>query len=594
MISNTFRRRRTNLHASPWVIIGSVGILLIVVVVLAYQNYSREKKYMSQILTEKGAAIIKAVEAGARTGMMGMMWGGQQVQSLIEETAQLSDVFYITVANQQGLVLASSNRGLIGTQMSGVLAEKERDQAEATNWRYKRIDDQSNAFEVYRSFRPITHRETWMGGRMHQMMQGRRMMMGADNDWWPHSAGGDSNQIILVGLNPQPFEEGRKEDLRNTAIISGVLILLGLAGFISMFWMQGYRSAKKTLQDESAIKDQVVTSLPVGLIATDKDGRIAFYNSAAERITGLDLAQARGKEPDSVLPSHLCGLKESLDLGEPISEKEMECEFTANKIVPVSISASQIINEEGQFVGQVLIIRDLGEVRRLQAEIRRKEKLAAIGGLAAGVAHEIRNPLSSVKGIASYYKSKFEDGSKDKEMAGVMIEEVDRLNRVISELLEFAGPTKLNRKPSNMNELLKHSAQLVEQEAAAKKISMQLNLTPESVEADVDPDRLTQCFLNLFLNGLQAMESGGVLSVSSSTSESGKVIIDIRDSGPGISAEDQNKIFDPYFTTKPKGTGLGLAIVHKIIEVHEGQIKVRSTIGTGTVFSIVLPSVPAK
>ncbi|MGB3225122.1 MAG: ATP-binding protein, partial [Desulforhopalus sp.] len=524
------------------------------------------------------------------TGMMGMMWGGQQVQTLIEETAQLSDVFYITVANRQGLVMASSNRGLIGTQMSGNFDEKGLDQPEATNWRYKRIDDQSNAFEVYRSFRPITHRETWMGGRMHRMMQGRNMMMGADNDWWPHSAGGDSDQIILVGLNPQPFEEGRKEDIRNTAIISGVLILLGLAGFISMFWMQGYRSAQKTLQDESAIKDQVVTSLPVGLIATDKEGKIAFYNSAAERITGLDLAQARGKETDSILPSHLCGLRKSLDFGEPIFEKEMECEFTANKIVPVSISASQIINEENQFVGQVLIIRDLGEVRRLQAEIRRKEKLAAIGGLAAGVAHEIRNPLSSVKGIASYYKSKFEDGSKDKEMAGVMIEEVDRLNRVISELLEFAGPTKLNRKPSNMNELLKHSVQLVEQEAAAKKIRMQLNLTSDPVEAYVDPDRLTQCFLNLFLNGLQAMESSGVLSVSSSTGETGKVVIDVRDDGPGISAEDMNKIFDPYFTTKPKGTGLGLAIVHKIIEAHEGQIKVRSTIGLGTVFSVVLPA----
>jgi two-component system sensor histidine kinase HydH len=175
-----------------------------------------------------------------------------------------------------------------------------------------------------------------------------------------------------------------------------------------------------------------------------------------------------------------------------------------------------------------------------------------------------------------------------------MIEEVDRLNRVISELLDFAGPTKLNRRPSNMNELLKHSARLVEQEAAAKKIRMQLNLTSESVEADVDPDRLTQCFLNLFLNGLQAMESGGVLSVSSSKSKSGKVIIDIKDSGPGISAEDLNKIFDPYFTTKPKGTGLGLAIVYKIIEVHEGQIKVRSTIGLGTVFSVALPLVPAK
>lgn len=589
MISKTSRRSRTSLHTSPWIIIGSVGILLIVVVVLAYQNYSREKKYMSRILSEKGAAIIKAVEAGARTGMMGMMWGGQQVQTLLEETARLPDVFYISVVDRNGLVLASSNRSLIGTQMSGGPSEKGLDQPDSTNWRYKRIDDQRNAFEVYRSFRPVSHRDTWMGDRMRQMMQGRGRMMEPDNDWCMPSASGDSDQIILVGLDPQPFEEGRKEDIRNTAIISGVLILLGLAGFISMFWMQGYRSAKKSLQDTSAIKDQVVTSLPVGLIATDKDGKIAFYNSAAERITGLDLAQARGKESDTVLPRHLCGLKESLDLGESISEKEMECEFTENKIVPVSISASKIINEEGQFVGQVLIIRDLGEVRRLQDEIRRKEKLAAIGGLAAGVAHEIRNPLSSIKGIASYYKSKFEDGSEDKEMAGVMIEEVDRLSRVISELLEFARPTKLNRKLSDMNELLKHSTRLVEQEAAAKKVDIQLNLTSESIEADVDPDRLTQCFLNLFLNALQAMESGGRLTVSSSTGANGNVAIDIKDNGSGISAEDLSKIFDPYFTTKPKGTGLGLAIVHKIIEAHQGQIKVRSTIGQGTVFSIALP-----
>ncbi|MBU4597643.1 MAG: PAS domain-containing protein [Desulfarculus sp.] len=588
MNSKTIRRGRTRLHTSPWIIIGSVGILLIVVVILAYQNYSREKKYTSQILSEKGAAIIKAVEAGARTGMTGMMWGGRHVQTLLEETARLPDVFYISLVNRNGQVLASSNRGLIGTQLSGVLPEKGLDQPEAINWRYKRIDDQRNAFEVYRFFRPISHRDIWMGDRM------RQTMMGSDSDWCLPSASGDSDQIILVGLDSQPFEEGRREDIRNTVIIAGVLILLGLAGFVSMFWMQGYRLAKKSLQDTSAIRDQIVSSLPVGLIATDKNGKIAFHNSAAERIAGLDLTQARGKALDTFLPSNLCGLRESLVLGESISEKQMECEFTQNKIVPVSISASKIINEEGQFVGQVLIIRDLGEVRRLQDEIRRKEKLAAIGGLAAGVAHEIRNPLSSIKGIASYYKSKFDDGSEDKEMAGVMIEEVDRMSRVISELLEFARPMKLNRKPSDMNELLKRSTRLVEQEAAAKKVKIQLNLTSDSVEADVDPDRLTQCFLNLFLNALQAMKSGGRLTVSSSAGVNENVAIDIKDNGSGISAEDLSKIFDPYFTTKPKGTGLGLAIVHKIIEAHQGQIKVRRALGQGTVFSITLPLTKVK
>ncbi|MDD2469163.1 MAG: ATP-binding protein, partial [Desulfobulbus sp.] len=284
-----------------------------------------------------------------------------------------------------------------------------------------------------------------------------------------------------------------------------------------------------------------------------------------------------------------CELKKLLDLGESVSEKEMECEFTLKKVVPVSISASKIINEEGEFVGRVFILRDLAEVRRLQDEIRRKEKLAAIGDLAAGVAHEIRNPLSSIKGIASYYKAKFADGSEDKEMAGVMIEETDRLNRVISELLEFARPSKLNLKLSDLNELLKHSARLIQQEATVKNIQIHLNLTPDAVEAEVDPDRLTQCFLNLYLNALQAMKNGGQLAIASATRVDGSVSIDIKDNGSGISTDDLSKIFDPYFTTKPKGTGLGLAIVHKIIEAHHGQIKARSIIGQGTVFSIILP-----
>jgi two-component system, NtrC family, sensor histidine kinase HydH len=448
MISKTTPGSRTGLVASPWIIIGSVGILLIVVVVLAYQNYSREKRYMSRILSEKGAAVIKAVEAGARTGMMGMMWGGRQVQTLIEETAQLPDVLHITVVDNEGLVLASSNRGLIGTRMDPDSPEEELDPSETVNWRIKNIDHRQQTFEVYRYFRPISDQDRWMRNRMGQMMHRRGMMTESHDDWYFSPSSGDKEQIMLVGLDPQPFEEGRREDIRNTVVISGVLILLGLAGFISMFWMYGYRSAKQSLQDASAIKDQVVTSLPVGLIATDKTGKIAFYNSAAEKITGFDLSQARGKDPDTVLPDHLCGVMKSLDRDELVSEKEMECEFVGGRLVPVSVSASKIINEEGQFVGKVMILRDLGEIRRLQDEIRRTEKLAAIGDLAAGVAHEIRNPLSSIKGIASYYKSKFENGSKDKEMAGVMIEEVDRLNRVISELIEFARPTRLNLKPA--------------------------------------------------------------------------------------------------------------------------------------------------
>jgi two-component system sensor histidine kinase HydH len=230
MIPKISHDSRWNLHTSPWVIIGSVGILLVVVVVLAAQNYSREKKYMSRILSEKGAAVIKAVEAGARTGMMGMMWGEQQVQTLIEETALQPDLLYITVTNRNGLVLASSNRELIGTQMNPSFFEVAPKLSETISWRFKDIDNQQQSFEVSRIFEPISSRDE---GKSR-----KGTMMEPDNDRCCLQEKADREQIILVGLDPKPFQDARREDIRNTTIISGVLVVLGLAGFISMLWMQ--------------------------------------------------------------------------------------------------------------------------------------------------------------------------------------------------------------------------------------------------------------------------------------------------------------------------------------------------------------------
>lgn len=581
MISKIKNSGRWSLHTSPWIIIGSVGILLIIVVAQAFQNYSREKKYMSRILAEKGVALIRAVEAGTRTGIMGMRWGKEQVQTLLEETSQLPDVQFLAVLDKNGLILAHSDRALINSNFNQSPPMIQLSSIGDSIWQVVDMQQYGRSFIVYSYFRPFS-------GSDKKTNQGRCMSMGQGEDWCFPSKNAEEDKMIIVGLNPKPFDDAQQEDILNTMIISGVLIILGLAGFISMFWMYTYRSTKRALQDTTAFADEVAISLPVGLIATNKDGKIAFYNSAAERITSIDLSEALGKDPENILPSHICGLREILNRGEIISEEEMECEFIEGKIVPVSISASKIINEEGQFVGQVLLLRDLGEERRLHDAIRHKEKLAAIGGLAAGVAHEIRNPLSSIKGIASYYKSKFEDGSEDKEMAGVMIEEVDRLSRAVSELLELARPAKLNIKSSNVNNLLEHSVRLIQREATAKNVHIQLNITADSLLVDIDPDRLSQSLLNLYLNALQAMPNGGQLTIDSSA-VGGAVRVDIRDSGAGICPEDLSKIFDPYFTTKSKGTGLGLAIVQKIIEAHHGIVKVRSSIGQGSVFSIILP-----
>jgi two-component system sensor histidine kinase HydH len=579
---------RTGLKTSPWLIIGAAAILLAIVLVGAIQNTRRDRRHMTQVLTAKGAALIRGVEAGARTGMMGFRWGGDEVQRLLEETAQLPDVQYMAVIDKDGTILAHSDPERVGQAFRAdrQLTHPGPDYQE--DWEIVDLEDGARVFEIHRIFKPLPpnwHRLKRQGGHM------MRWHMSTENDdrkdWFKPDD--RSSQIIIAGLDMSVFEESMAGDVRQTILISVILILLGFAGIVSLFWMQSYRAARKSLQDTSTVADNVVAHLPVGLIATDKTGRIAFFNGAAARMTGISQQEALGRTPETLLPDQLCGLQAFLDDGRTIVEKEMECRLDGHNRVPVSVSAARIVNEENQVLGHVLILRDLGEVRRLQDEIRRQEKLAALGGLAAGVAHEIRNPLSSIKGLATYFAGKFVEGSEDRHVAQVMTQEVDRLNRVISELLEFARPTDVKPHAVDVNELIRHSLKLVQQDTAAKGIEVVQQLDHHLCRAEIDPDRVSQCLLNLYLNAFDAMPEGGRMTVSSAMDEDQKILIAVTDTGGGIEAADMEKVFNPYFTTKPKGTGLGLPIIHKIIEAHGGRVQVDSTPGRGTRFELILP-----
>ncbi len=314
-----------------------------------------------------------------------------------------------------------------------------------------------------------------------------------------------------------------------------------------------------------------------------------MLNTAAEAIIGLSFDAVRGKFFDSILPTELVEVVSSLKNNERILDREMDCIFADGPSLPLSVTAARIVNDSGGFVGNVLLLIDLKEIKQLREAVKRKEKLAAIGGLAAGVAHEIRNPLSSIKGMASFFRDKFPDGSDDNEAASVMIKEVDRLNRVISELLEFARPSKMDLRPSDINTVLDHSVRLIRQDADLKNIKVELKTEKNLPDVMIDPDRFTQCLLNLYLNGIQSMTTGGELTVMSHSVEDQHVEVIVSDSGTGIPLEDLTHIFDPYFTTKPTGTGLGLAIVHKIVEAHDGKMSVHSGPNKGTIFTIQIP-----
>jgi signal transduction histidine kinase len=225
---------------------------------------------------------------------------------------------------------------------------------------------------------------------------------------------------------------------------------------------------------------------------------------------------------------------------------------------------------------------------RVEKELQRSERLAALGKMAAGVAHELRNPLSSIKGLAILLKSKFTGEEEGIEAATLLVQEVTRLNRSIEELLDYAKPAKLNKVTVDVNAIVKKTALLVEIDLEAQNISLDLNLTETLPAIEADDDKLNQVFLNLFLNGIQAMDSGGILTVSSHLKGKSVVVV-VEDTGSGIADENQQKVFDPYFTTKSDGTGLGLALSAKIIEEHEGKIVLSSRPGEGTRVEVVLP-----
>lgn len=586
--------------ASPWVVIGMSAILVMVVLVLALMNYNREKEYMSRVLIEKGAALIKSFEAGARTGMMGMFGQGANMQVLLEEIASQPDILYIAIVDPAGTILAHSDNDRIGRAFIAPDVLAGLDPNKEVQWRIEGQTGVPKAFEAYKLFLP-TQREGGHAGRGHMMMGRQRRQ---SNSWgWcaPGWMGGLSHErilnpeerpVIFIGMDVAPFEEAIAEDIKLTLTMSGILLLLGLGGVVSLFWMQSHLRSKKLLQDTQALTSEMVANIPEGIIVCGADGLITYINDIAIRLLGLDATHSEsmsGIPAADVLQSDIWTLRSRINDQQPVVEEEMDLDVGAEKKLPVSAVATNIVTEEGVLVGHMFMIRDLSQVKQLQEEVRKADRMAAIGHLAAGVAHEVRNPLSSIKGYATYFGMLFDEGSENRKAAEVMSAEVDRLNRVISELLEMARPAEINEKPTDIRELLESSLRLVKQEAENAGVTVSMDIAPEVGKVPVDPDRMTQAMINLYVNAIQAMESGGRLHVRARM-QGPRLVLEVADSGPGLPAEALPRVFDPYFTTKQTGTGLGLAIVNKIIEAHGGSVLVERTGPDGTTFAIILPA----
>lgn len=585
-------------NVSPWIIIGASAILVVVILTLAVMNYSHGKKYTVKILSEKGTALIRSFEAATRTGMMGWMGQEANIQRLIDETSALPDILYITIVDDKGIVLASSHKNLIGKKLLSPLSLKKLKASNTTKWRIIR-PDKNGAFEVYKNFTPVKSNigsHDRMESRHHMgMMHGRGRRN--QNDFFPGHrwrserrdlSNPQSNSIIFIGMDLQPFKKAVSEDISMTLTMSGTLLLLGLGGFVSLFWMNSHLRSRKLLQDSRAITEEIVENLPEAIIACSQKGEVIFINPAARQMLARDVFSP-GKTASDILPQKIVELGEHvMNAGTAIINREMNLKALSNREFPVSINISRIVTSENESIGMMYMIRDMTEVRRLQDRIRKADKLATIGQLAAGVAHEVRNPLSSIKGYATYFGSLFPENSENRKASEVMTSEVDRLNRVISELLEMARPADLKTRETEVASLVDSSLRLVRQEAQSASVKIETHHGDNVSKVKVDPDRLAQTLINLYVNAIQAMPEGGTLTVSTEQKDD-LLFISVSDTGKGLPESDLSRIFNPYYTTKPSGTGLGLAIVQKIVEAHDGRIEIEKTGPEGTTFKIVIP-----
>jgi two-component system, sporulation sensor kinase E len=337
----------------------------------------------------------------------------------------------------------------------------------------------------------------------------------------------------------------------------------------------------------------ILRSITSGVLTVGPDGSVATGNPAAERMLGMSEFEMVPRPIGSLFASD-GGI--SLDVAKvlagrlPLAMREATLQMASGREVHVQASTSRMRAVGGTVLGAVVTLEDVSDIKALTAQLIRADRLAAMGELTAGVAHEVRNPLGVIRASVQLLDDAKVDEARIHEAAEVIKQEIDRLDRVIKALLDFGRPSKPTLVRIDVNTVLEDVILFTNRFATQHGVRIEERLENELPDIYGDPDQLKQVFLNLVTNAIQAIGDAGGLIMIETRSEGDYVETTVTDDGPGISAHDLPKVFDPFFTKRAEGTGLGLTIVHRIIDEHEGHIEVESS-GAGTVFKVTLPAV---
>ena len=351
-------------------------------------------------------------------------------------------------------------------------------------------------------------------------------------------------------------------------------------------------AATQSLASLRALHERIVESIRSGLVTTDLEGRIYTFNKAAEEITGFAVESVRGKDASiffGEIKNHISDSVRASDAGEVNPRFEADCLTPEGVRLRLGFSIAPLFSESGNTTGTVITFQDLTQVRALEETSRRQDRLAAIGRMAASIAHEIRNPLAAMRGSIQMLRSEMDGVSSQTELMEIILRESDRLNRIITDFLNYARPRSITHTRVDVGELLhqtftllRHSPEILQTQSIEEEIPS------APLVAEADASQLKQVFWNLARNALQAMPEGGTLRARVDANSHSRLRIAFSDTGRGMSPDQVEHLFEPFSSTTG-GTGLGLSIVYQIIRDHGGTINVSSLEGQGTTITIELP-----
>lgn len=559
------KRNIKKFDVSLLVTITSIAVLAVISAIMVMTHFQKQEQRAQELFIEKGATLIRSFEAGIReaTGDKDFAF---RMQKLLMATAQQPDIDYLIVTDHQGTVMADSDPSMIyqkyGLDLNLTVVAQKADM----HWRQTANPDGAGTFEVYRGGLPVPVRDaSGDNGLQAPQIQG----------------------IVFVGFNMEKIETAMQEDTRNTIIFTLIFLLIGSSAIVSLYLVWDYRLTRLKLSRMKAFSDTLVKNMPIGLIASGADGKIISCNEKSREILSAISPDMTPGNNVVRLPLPLTRLLDELPAKSDLLERDIEISLPDGERLMLEAVAARLEDDDAP-AGKILLFRDVSHIRRMEKEVARSRHLSSISSLAAGVAHEIRNPLSSIKGFAVYLKERLRTDSEDVKIADIIVEEVERLNRVITQLIEFARPLDVKKEPIRLSDIIKRTITLIESQAKKNNIDVMFTIDGDESAVDADPDKVRQVFLNIFLNAIEASHSGGRLAVTL-TREREHALVAVADNGAGISEGDLPRIYDPYFTSKPSGTGLGLAVVQKIMDAHGGKMDVQSARGKGTTVSLLFP-----